>query len=154
MVGDTATVDHEGYEVELDRSEDNRLHPWESTGRTYSGLKIFRRVRKAPRELLSLQQQELLGLDPLILVPVDAQAWRGKLCHRVTVSGPLPPKPRVHFGRGVWGIECRLSEVPEQTQVTIFDVEPPPKTRLIVGAALGKHLNNKHYHRSRTAVNR
>jgi hypothetical protein len=101
MNGPRIVIDNEGYEVKHD------------------GEGVYRRLAKASGDRLSCQQQEMIGLDPEILVPVRALPKGGKPHCRVDVDGPLPDKRLFKFGPTL-AVGCRLSEVPSETSVKVY----------------------------------
>jgi hypothetical protein len=101
MNGPRIVIDNDGYEVEPD------------------GEGVYRRIAKASGDRLSCQQQEMIGLDPEVFVPVQALPKPGKPHCRIDVDGPLPDKRAFQLGKTL-AIGCRLSEVPSETSIKIY----------------------------------
>jgi hypothetical protein len=112
MNGPRIVIDNDGYEVEHD------------------GEGVYRRIAKASGDQLSCQQQEMIGLDPEVFVPVRALPKPGKPHCRVDVDGPLPNKRLFKLGRTL-AVGCRLSEVPGETSVKVYHFRDRT-TRLII----------------------
>ena len=100
-------VDSYGYQVEFVSFLQAQVHPWESVFNRVkvppTGVSVYRRKAKVEPAKLSCQQQEMIGLDPLIIVPVRSEPFEGKNWFRVEVSGDLPDKPLQMIWRGLWG---------------------------------------------------
>lgn len=128
MEGRIIAVDNEGWQVEY-QSLSYSQHPWETTPCALSDLRVYRRVTKADTRLLSAQQQEFCDLDPIIVLPVQCKDAG------VVIQGDLPQKTIKNLGGGIRGIECRLSEVPKNTQIKIL-YGFHQKSRLIIRHAL------------------
>jgi hypothetical protein len=116
MNGPRIVIDNDGYEVE------------------HEGEGVYRRIAKASDDHLSCQQQEMIGLDPVVLVPVRALPTQGKPYCRVDVDGPLPDKRRFKLGKTL-AIGCRLNEVPSETSVKVYYFRDST-TRLIIRPAI------------------
>jgi hypothetical protein len=116
MNGLRIAIDNDGYEVEHD------------------GEGGYCRIAKASGDQLSCQQQEMIGLDPEVFVPVRALPKPGKPHCRVDVDGPLPDKRPFKLGKTL-AIGCRLSEVPSETSVKIYYFRDRT-TRLIIRPAI------------------